>query len=169
VGLPSVAGGHEVVFAEWASARRRSSQRFCCNQNPWVLLQCRVNNQNRIEIDQALSVAQLRGCKHPLPNVRRRRPFGSGAESSNGVDQGKRHFSTRGRGRLEGILKRPLIARYAGPNNAIHATCGHARPVLIRRNETRALSFTSAAEVNSGTLASLCFSRGQSVGDGSLN
>ena len=58
-----------------------------------------------------------------------------------------------GRGRLEGILKRRLIAQYAGQTwgRPICVTSSNARQAWIDCNETRVLSLMFAAEVNSGT------------------
>lgn len=56
----------------------------------------------------------------------------------------------RGRGRLEGRLRRPLIAQYSGGTSAICATSSYAMPVVIGRNETRQLSLPVKLDVRSG-------------------
>jgi hypothetical protein len=53
-------------------------------------------------------------------------------------------------GRLEGRLRRPLIAHYSGGTSAICATSSYAMPVVIGRNETRQLSLPVKFDVRSG-------------------
>jgi hypothetical protein len=56
-----------------------------------------------------------------------------------------------GAGPLRGGTKRPLIAQYSGATLAICATCSHARPLSLGRNETRRLTLMPASQVNPGT------------------
>ena len=56
-----------------------------------------------------------------------------------------------GAGPLRGGTKRPLIAQYSGATLATCATCSHARPLSLGRNETRRLTLMSASQVNPGT------------------